>query len=144
MYFRRTSYFFALLVVGLMAYPAVSSAQTCPADLIGSDITNCPAQDISAINTTVTSLPANCIVGTSFNSVMDLVFAGSMNGTRYDLGLFIRSNEQDLLLQGVGAQCDLVIAPASTPFIDNDGDSCGDFTSALFGQNWNVGTVSIG
>ena len=131
-------------LVCLALFAQTVRAQTCPADLIMSDITNCPSQDIQGVNTNLTNLPASCIVGESFDALMDLTFAGSMNGTRYDLGLFVRSNAQDLLLQGVGAQCDLIIAPTTSPFIDNDGDSCGDFTSAVFDQSWDVGTVAIG
>ena len=123
--------------------PKTAFADACPGAYSSSFI--CTANDIVVDNVTMTGLPPNCMVGGGFDGSMVIDLGGSTNGNRFDIGAYILSRGIDI--RNASSQCQLTVAPPSSPFSDLDSDICGDIDGQGVGglpvPDWDVGVQDV-
>ncbi|WP_134080416.1 DUF6701 domain-containing protein [Thiohalophilus thiocyanatoxydans] len=128
----------ALLVGALLLAPAPSAnaypADQCAADRFGSDL-NCTANDVAITNMQVIGDMTWCEGGTDI--VVDLeVTVNFASPDRNDIGVFISNDGNDpqtTEANGGAASCSVSELPTESPFLDLDGDSCGDGNQSISG-----------
>ena len=125
----------AAALLALIAAPSTSLAvttsawkdQTCVGYRTGG--TNCSAGEftVSPVFSAQPGTPPFCIAGSEFNFKVDLGLSGT-NTDRYDIGFFVGQQGNDPRDTAPGNICSVATFPKSpTPWLDNDGDACGDF-----------------
>lgn len=127
----------SLLLLAAVPAPAfdaeISAIQdsSCMGTRSGSDL-GCTANEfnVNAVFSASPGTPPFCMVGQPFSFLVDVNMTGG-NTSRYDVGFFVGQTGNDTQLNDATKQCSVAAFPTSpAPWIDDDGDSCGDNTSA--------------
>ncbi|MDH5255989.1 MAG: hypothetical protein OEW72_08760, partial [Gammaproteobacteria bacterium] len=117
--------------------PALTG-QSCAGTRFGSNL-GCTSNDFTAVVnfTQPPGGPASCIAGEFIN--VDIIGTIQSNSpARYDGALFVGESGNDPGLNDTGKSCSLGVFPTSPlPFLQDDGDSCGDF-AATSSTSWTV------
>ncbi|SDE81410.1 hypothetical protein, partial [Ruegeria marina] len=126
------SVLFALAGVAAQAQTGVVNAisgQTCAAERFGGTL-NCTSQDFATIlsfDQPAIGALASCRAG----EIVTIDVTASIQGgsaSRYDIGLFTGETGVSPSTFDTGSTCSLALFPTSpSPFLDSDGDVCGDF-----------------
>ncbi|MHB8728390.1 MAG: DUF6701 domain-containing protein [Sulfuricaulis sp.] len=121
------------MIVSLLpaAYAGPYGATQCAASRFGSNL-GCTANDVSLNSITVAGTPPSSCVGGGtllLNLNVTINFGSS---SRYDIGVFLSNNGMDPA-QTSATSCSVGILPTSSPFLNLDGDSCGDGNSSING-----------
>jgi len=101
--------------------------QTCVGYRSGN--TTCTAGEftVTPVFSAAPGTPPFCVAGEAFNFQVELGLSGS-NTDRMDVGFFVGQQGNDPRDQTPGNICSVATFPTNPlPWLDNDGDSCGDF-----------------
>ena len=128
-----------LVVIVLATMPFLPTAEVhafpinqCAAERFGSNL-GCTANDVQITGMSIVGDTASCIGGEDVT--LDLQMTVNFGSpSRYDVGIFI-SNDGDspqfLPASGGAASCSVSALPPSSPFMDLNGNACGDGESNL-------------
>jgi trimeric autotransporter adhesin len=93
---------------------------------------NCTAKEFT-VNTSFSAAndtPPFCMAGQEFEFVVDVQLSGS-NTNRYDIGFFVGQSGNDPKNSSTSEYCSVATFPtAPSPWIDLNGNACGDYLSA--------------
>lgn len=109
-------------------YTSATTDLSCAGTRFGSDLI-CTAGEftIEAAFSAAPGTPPFCVAGESFEFEIDLHLYGS-NVDRQDVAFFAGQNGNDPRLDDAGQLCSVAVFPTgSSPWKDNDGDTCGDY-----------------
>jgi len=130
-YLSRILVFLLLLAASPSSVWALTTSalkdQTCVGYRSGN--TTCTAGEftVSPVFSAAPGTPPFCVAGDYFNFQVELGLAGS-NTDRMDVGFFVGQQGNDPRDQTPGNICSVATFPTNPlPWLDNDGDSCGDF-----------------
>ena len=116
----------------------------CMGDRYGST-PNCTANDVKITSMSIApSTPiTSCIGGESI--LVDLNVTVTFGGaSRYDVGIFISNDGNSPATFSNGANsCTVAILPNSSPFLNLDGDTCGDGNKADIGGGTGSGVLAL-
>ncbi len=131
--------FLALLTLSTGAYAGPYGATQCAPSRFGSNL-GCTANDVSINTITVANTPPpSCIGGQTLPIDLNVtVQFGS--ASRYNIGVFVSNDGKDpKLLAGSGGatSCSVAVLPTTSPFLNLDGNSCGDGNSSINGNAGN-------
>ncbi len=126
---------FGLAAVDLFPTESIAGpfgATQCAASRFGSNL-GCTANDVQLNSITVLgSPPSSCVGGGTLpldlNVTINFGYA-----SRYDIGVFLSNNGADPALT-TASSCSVGVLPTSSPFLNLDGDSCGDGNSNITGS----------
>lgn len=112
------------------AYTSATKDQSCAGTRAGANL-GCTANEfnVNAIFSAAPGTPPFCMAGQAFDFVVDMTLTGG-NTSRYDVGFFAGQTGNDPQANNAANQCSVAAMPTTpSPWIDDDGDSCGDNTS---------------
>jgi hypothetical protein len=123
-----------LLLPAILVASAVHAFPTnmCPADRFGSDL-GCTANDVAISSITVVpGSQSSCVGGTSITVDLDVTI-NTGTPDRWDIGVFLATDGGDPQVSaasGGAATCNVRTLPFTPdPFVNLDGDGCGDIRS---------------
>lgn len=112
------------------AYPA----NQCAGSRYGSNL-GCTANDVSITNIQVVGDTTSCTGGSPVTVDLQLT-VNFQSPSRYDIGIFISNdgkNPQLTVANGGSASCSVAILPLTSPFLNLDGNGCGDGNGTIGG-----------
>jgi uncharacterized repeat protein (TIGR01451 family) len=136
---------FGLTAVGLTPEALAAGpygATQCAGSRFGSNL-GCTANDVSLNSITVAGTPPSSCVG---GATLPLDLNVKINfgaPSRYDVGVFLSNNGVDPKLTSASS-CSVAVLPLTLPFLNLDGDLCGDGNSTINGGTGSGSFVMTG